>query len=124
MHDIDYIFVCLVDWKCVPRFHQFSDYATLLRTVEIHRDISEVSGGGDEDLTHLFAERDAFASQLLGVVKTMATQMKELQARSGEGDVQDISHVRIGTESRKKMKVKRTLLEQQLNDLGKVRTSN
>ena len=104
-------------------------YVNLLRTVEIHRDISEVSGGGDEDLTHLFAERlfaerDAFASQLLGVLKTMATQMKELQARSGEGDVQDISHVRIGTESRKKMKVKRTLLEQQLNDLGKVRTSN
>ena len=37
-----------------------------LPTVEVHHNISEVSGGRDEDLTHPFAERDAFAPQLLG----------------------------------------------------------
>ena len=79
--------------------------------------ISEASGGRVEDLTHLFAERDAWSSQLLSVVNRIAMQMKE-------GDVQAISHIRTGTESRKKMKVERTLLEQHLNDLAKVRTSN
>ena len=62
MRDSDYIFACLVDWKCVPRFHQFSDYANLLPTVEIYRNISEASGGKDENLIYLFPERDAFAS--------------------------------------------------------------
>ena len=85
--------------------------------------VSEASGSRVENLTHMLAERDAFASQLLGVVKSMATQLKELQARVGEGDIQVISHVRRGTDNRKKMKVERTPLEQQLNDLVKVRTS-
>ena len=86
--------------------------------------ISEASGSRVENLTHLLAERDAFASKLLGAVKTMATELKELQARVGEGDVQVISRVRRGTGNRKKLKVERTPLEQQLNDLVKVRTSS
>ena len=69
------------------------------------------------NFTLLFAERDAFTSQLLGVINTMATQMKGLQARNGEGNVQLTSHVYTQTESKEKMKVRRTPLEQQLNDL-------
>ena len=86
--------------------------------------ISEASGGRVEELTHLLAERDAFTSQLLSVVSTMATQMKELQARNGEGNTQATSQIRTRIESRKKIKVDRTPLEQRLNDLVKVRTSN
>ena len=84
--------------------------------------VSEASGSRVENLTHLLAERDAFASQLLGVVRSMATQLKELQARVGEGDIQVISHVRRGIDNWKKLKVERTPLEQQLHDLVKVRT--
>ena len=64
------------------------------------------------NFTLLFAERDAF-----GVINTMATQMKGLQARNGKGNVQLTSHVCKRTESKGKMKVGRTLLEPQLNDL-------
>jgi len=83
---------------------------------------SEDSDARVEELTHLFAERDAFASELLGVMKMMALQMKEWQARDGEGDVQAFSNIRTGTSSRKKSKVERTPFEQQVNDLVKVRT--
>ena len=31
MHDRDYISLCLVDWKYLPRFHQVSYYANMLR---------------------------------------------------------------------------------------------
>jgi len=85
--------------------------------------VSKASGSRVENLTHLLAKRDAFASQLLGVVKTMATQLKGLQARVGEGDIQVISHVHTGTDSQKKLKVERTPIEQQLHDLVKVCTS-
>ena len=85
--------------------------------------VSKASGSRVENLTHLLAECDAFASQLLGVVKTMATQLKGLQARVGEGDIQVISHVHTGTDSQKKLKVERTPIEQQLHDLVKVCTS-
>ena len=66
----------------------------------------------------LFAERNAFTSQLLGVINTMATQMKGLQARNRAGDIQVTSHVRTRAESREKMKVERTPLEPRLNDLA------
>ena len=87
---------------------------------------SEDSGARFRELAHLFAERDAFASELLSVMKMMASQMKEWQARGGEGDgeedVQAFSNVRTGTLSRKKMKVERTPFEQKVNNLVKVRT--
>ena len=84
--------------------------------------ISKATGSRVENLTHLLAEHDAFASKLLGAVKTMATELKVLQARVGEGDVQVISQVRRGTGNQKKLKVEQTPLEQQLKDLVKVRT--
>ena len=87
---------------------------------------SEDSGARFRELAHLFAERDAFASELLSLMKMMASQMKEWQARDGEGDgeedVQAFSNVRTGTLSRKKMKVERTPFEQKVNNLVKVRT--
>ena len=83
--------------------------------------IGSEAGAMVKELTHLFAERDAFASELLGVIKVMALQMKEWQARDGEGDVQAISRVRPGISSRKKLKVERTPFEQQVYDLVKVR---
>ena len=82
---------------------------------------SEVSGAGVKEIAHLFAERDAFASELLDVMRMMASQMKEWQAGDVERDVQPISRVRTGTSSRKKLKVERTPFEQQVNDLVKVR---
>ena len=85
---------------------------------------SEDSGARVEELAHLFAERDAFTSELLDVMKMMASQMKEWQARGGEGDgegdVWAFSNVRTGTSSRKKMKVDRTPFEQKVNNLVKV----
>ena len=85
--------------------------------------MSETSGRV-EDLTHLFAERDAFILQLLGVVNIMATQMKELQASNGEGDIQVTSQIHTWIKSRKRVKVEHTPLEQQLYDLIKVHTNN
>ena len=86
--------------------------------------MSETSGGRVEDLTHLFAERDAFILQLLGVVNIMATQMKELQASNGEGDIQVTSQIHTRIKSRKRVKVEHTPLEQRLYDLIKVHTNN
>src|SRR5258706_13516584 len=71
-----------------------------------------------KDITHLFAEHDAFMSQLLLVIGTMARQIKELQVR---GDTQAILLVRSGA---KTIKVRRSPLEQQLTNLAKVRTRN
>jgi hypothetical protein len=84
----------------------------------MHRGFAEPDCIGVEDAARLFAERDAFTWQLLGVIGTMARQIKELQ---GGGDTQATSLVRSGT---KKIKVERTALEQQLADLAKVRTKN
>ena len=82
----------------------------------MHDRVTEPSSMTVEDIPRLIAERDAFTSQLLGVISTMARQIKELQAG---GNTQATSLVRSGA---KKLKVDRTPFEQQLTDLAKVRT--
>src|SRR5258706_11809520 len=71
-----------------------------------------------KDVTRLFAKCDAFTSQLLLVIDTIARQMKELEVG---GDTQAIWVVRADS---KKVNVRGSPLEQQLADLAKVRTRN
>ncbi len=71
----------------------------LQNLTRMHEAFAESSCIRVEDISHLFAKRDAFTLQLLGVIGTMARQIKVLQDR---GDTQATSLVRSGA---KKIKV-------------------